>query len=253
MAKPIKYMCVLLKMVHLTGRPDRFRLLRHFSQTIAILSLFGGQPGFIYNAHAEAPLERKQSMASLERVLLLPSLNMSAIYGENNGLQGPLSGKVFVTGAVSQNATEFLDTALRQKIKQLWAVNLVDPMVDDITSLIGVVPVEGSRGERIAAIQQVGRARGAEAVFCAYVYAFRERVGTAYGVDAPAMVSIELNLVSVASGALLYQHSFTETQKALNEDVLRIDQFLKRKGRWITAEEMAERALEELLKQQDGK
>ena len=117
----------------------------------------------------------------------------------------------------------------------------------DVEAMVGLAPVAGSRAERIAAIQKAGGRQGADAVLCAYVYAFRNRVGNAYGVETPAMVSFEMNLVSTATGRIVWRRDFTETQKTLNENLLHLGKFLQRKGRWVTAEEMATQAIEDLL------
>jgi hypothetical protein len=64
----------------------------------------------------------------------------------------------------------------------------------------------------------------------------------------PARVAFELNLVGVASGRLLWHRQFAEIQQPLNEDLLRLPQFLKRGGRWVSVQEIARNALEEMLK-----
>jgi 4'-phosphopantetheinyl transferase EntD len=60
-------------------------------------------------------------------------------------------------------------------------------------------------------------------------------------------VAFELVLVQTSSGRILWQRSFEEVQKSLSEDLLQLKSFLKRKGRWVSAREMAKGALKEML------
>ncbi len=137
---------------------------------------------------------------------------------------------------------------LKKLLDRIEPVELIFIPRQDPEHLVGIEPVAGQRVQRIAAVQEFGRQQKADSVFCAYVYAFRERVGSAYGVDLPAMVIFELNLVSVATGSILWQAHYSETQKPLSENAFQIGKFFKRKGRWITAEEMADEALEKCIR-----
>jgi hypothetical protein len=54
-------------------------------------------------------------------------------------------------------------------------------------------------------------------------------------------------MVSATDGRNLWYGTFDETQSALSEDLFKLKTFLKRKGTWVTAEEMAKAGLETLL------
>jgi hypothetical protein len=196
----------------------------------------------------ESAGDQKKSVEKFERILIMPVINMSEIYGQSTGLRSPLSGQVFVTDVVAPEAAEFISAELWKRLIHMQFIELIEPNPHMIDSRVGLVPVQGPRNERIAAIQNAGRQMGTDAVLCTYLYAFRKRVGNAFGVDVPAMVSFESDLVSVASGRLIWQKGYSETQRPLNENLLGIGKFLQRKGRWITAEEMASNAIDEMMK-----
>jgi hypothetical protein len=59
-------------------------------------------------------------------------------------------------------------------------------------------------------------------------------------------------LVSVESGRLLWQPKFSETQEPLNQNLFELGKFIQRKGRWVTAREMATQALKEMLQTYPG-
>lgn len=192
------------------------------------------------------PIPRQVSAAA-DRLLILPPYDMAAGHGPNVSVQGPLTGKVFVTGEVAPEASDFLLPKLNTLFGELDRVHLVHFKKDLSSGEAGIDSLSGSRRLRISKIQAVGRENGANGVLCTYLYAFQERVGRDFSVESPAKVAIELNLVAVESGAILWQAHFSETQKTLNENVLQIGKFLKRGGRWITAREMAINAVEDLI------
>lgn len=94
---------------------------------------------------------------------------------------------------------------------------------------------------------EIGRALYADAVLVGHVYRFKDRVGTRYSVDSPASVAFDIHLVDVSNGSMLWVGHFDETQRSLFENLFKIGTFLRRKGTWITAEEMAVSGLEDVL------
>ena len=46
---------------------------------------------------------------------------------------------------------------------------------------------------------------------------------------------------------MIWNGHFEETQKPLSENVLDLGMFIKRKGSWVTADELAQGGLEDLL------
>jgi hypothetical protein len=181
------------------------------------------------------------------RILMLPVYDMRVVYGESFSLQGPLSGKVFSMDQVEPPALDFMRKTIDSVLEQKGNYHLLPAAAQDVESMIGLAPVAGSRADRISAIQKAAERKGADVALCTYIYAFRNRVGTAYGVESPTMVSFEMNLVSATTGRIVWQRDFTETQTTLNENLLKLGKFLQRKGRWVTAEEMAAKAIEDLL------
>lgn len=95
---------------------------------------------------------------------------------------------------------------------------------------------------------RLGRAFKTPAVLFGTVSAFVDRVGSPAGVQSPASVDFSLVLIETENGLVLWKTRFHETQKALFDDLFEIRSFWKRRGRWVTAEELAEFGLEEILR-----
>jgi hypothetical protein len=191
------------------------------------------------------PSPGQTSAPPLARVLILPVVDMTEIHGHDATLRGPLSGEVFITDTTAPGSAESVEETLRNRLVQLKNVHLIAPSAEIIGALRPLTA--GNRSEKIAAIRNAGRRSGADAVLCTYLYAFRERVGVSYGAETPARVSFEVVLVSVATGAVIWQGSFSETQKPLSEDLLGIGKFLQRRGRWVTASEMTAKAIDDMI------
>jgi hypothetical protein len=88
----------------------------------------------------------------------------------------------------------------------------------------------------------IGNELSADAVIMGFIYCYRDRSGTAYASARPAAVGFCLHLVDPATGEVLWTMRFRDEQKALSEDLLALPDFIKRKGRWIRVEQMAEEA-----------
>ena len=97
-------------------------------------------------------------------------------------------------------------------------------------------------------LRDVGSELGAEGIVTGYLYRFRERKGEPYAAEQPASVAFEIHLHRVQDGVLVWRGSFDRTQGALMEDLLQVLLFYREKGRWVTAEELAEEGLERVLK-----
>jgi hypothetical protein len=97
-------------------------------------------------------------------------------------------------------------------------------------------------------LRDVGSELGAEGIVVGFVYRFRERKGVSYAVEKPASVAFDLHLLRVDDGALIWRGAFDRTQRSLMEDLFQIPSFFRERGRWVTAEELAEEGMEQVLK-----
>lgn len=97
-------------------------------------------------------------------------------------------------------------------------------------------------------LRDVGSELGAEGIVIGYIFRFRERKGEPFAAELPASVAFEIHLLRVEDGVLVWRGSFDRTQSALMENLLQAPSFYREKGRWVTAEELAQEGLEQMLK-----
>jgi len=95
--------------------------------------------------------------------------------------------------------------------------------------------------------QDFGRAVDTKIVMVGTVWRYRERVGGPVAVQSPASVAFAIALIDVTRGKMLWRGRFAETQASLSENILDVRAFLKKGGRWLSANELARYGVSELF------
>lgn len=199
-----------------------------------------------------APPENVQPPQPIHHLLVLPMMVMSTGQPLQTSLRSPLSGNMYNAGQVDPLADEQMTQELVRQLKGKFPrprIELTDARLPIEDSNQGFA----ANQRTAAAVQRMGREAGADYVMIGFVYDFRNRSGGDFGVETPARIAFELNLIRVADGRLVWQSHFKETQQALNENIFQFKKFWRRKGRWITALQMASSAMEEMIRDLDKK
>ncbi len=154
----------------------------------------------------------------------------------------PLSGVIFRTCGILEDAENALHDAFSKKAQ----------VFKDITWISSRPPVgitsESFQAWNIATLQKIGSDLKADAVLAGHVFCFRERVGYPYSVEKPASAAFGIYLVRTSDGAIIWKGIYDYTQQSLFENLLQISKFVRGHGQWLTAEELAEEGLDDLLK-----
>ncbi|HUK55453.1 MAG TPA: hypothetical protein VLY20_02205 [Nitrospiria bacterium] len=95
--------------------------------------------------------------------------------------------------------------------------------------------------------EQIGKILKTSTVLFGSVTTFTEREGDAYGIRKPASVGFTVQLIHPEDGHLLWKASYNETQKSLMEDISAFHLFFRRGGRWLTAAELSDDGVEQLM------
>ncbi len=85
----------------------------------------------------------------------------------------------------------------------------------------------------------VGRILDADSVMVGTISEYSERGGSDWAIESPSTVAFSVEVLSTKDGKVIWETYFTETQKPLFDNLFEIKKFVKRKGKWITADEMA--------------
>lgn len=163
-------------------------------------------------------------------------------------MRDPISGSVFMAEPVQQVQAQQLSRALyellsvRSEYALIPLVKVRQMEMNLEVSELGLL--ESPKDFYI----RVGRELGADWVLVGYLYRWRERKGEAYGVKKPASVAFSLSLISIKDKTVAWSDKFDKTQRSLAENLLDLITFLRGKGRWMSANELAKMGLEKLVK-----
>jgi len=182
------------------------------------LGFFGGaacyqSAGIVQNA--------EQKPLGIHRLLALPFQDISKIYGENVNIRCQLCGKVFTTGSVKPEATQFLTERLNEMLNRSNSFKLIPA-----SQARGVISslLQQSRKEppEIDLYIKTGQSLHADGVLACYVYQFRDREGTDYSVAVPASVTLHMDMIEMKAGQIVWSKSYHETQRSLSEDLFQL-------------------------------
>lgn len=124
---------------------------------------------------------------------------------------------------------------------------------------VNIIPLESSASEftRLQAeypelpdrelAVKVANNLGAQGVLIGRIVAYSEREGGELGVSSPASIAFSVDLLNTANGEKIWENYFAETQRPLFENVIEVGKFFKRRGRWISADELAKEGVIEVV------
>lgn len=187
---------------------------------------------------------RVGSADGITSILVLPFDDLTKIYGEDGLIKCPLCDYYFEAGPVPPHAVDWLSERLVGLLGQKSTATLIthDRSFDQSKQASST----GMLTER-KLVAQAGRSVKADAVLTGYIYRYEERIGTSYAASRPASVAFSIHLIRSADGADIWFGYLDETQQTLSENLFNITAFWQRKGRWVSADEMAGAGLTDLL------
>lgn len=153
----------------------------------------------------------------------------------------PFSSEEEITSRKEGFLTSALHNELLSKIKGVSIISLDN----SIAEFENVKKKNPELTYREAALK-AGKDLGADAVLIGNIFVYREREGTGLSVVSPASVAFGVQLMNTANGEVVWDTYFTETQKPLFENVAEVGKFFKRKGKWVTADEIATEGIQEV-------
>ena len=181
------------------------------------------------------------------KVLVLPFQNMAWLHGTNVNVRSPLTGKVFLTGPASEDANRLLTDLLVDALQRQTAFQTV-PSREAYAVMDALKSAGDSQPSMLKMLAQTGRMLNADMVIQGYLYRFKDRVGANYSAESAASVAFDVYLIDCVHQKLVWSGYFDQTQQALTDDLRYIGAFFRRGGRWVTAEEMAITAMDDMFK-----
>jgi hypothetical protein len=193
----------------------------------------------------QVPQEDKPIVPIFNTIVLI-GFRPALLPSQTPGLvRSPISGAVFSAEPVSEEIADRLSALLFEKLTKDSRYQWVSPReaAAAFSQLASSHPTWTDRDIYV----QIGKALSADGVLGGHVYRCRERQGTDYAASRPASVAFDMYLMSAADGVIVWKARFDKTQISLSENLFDLQTFLKAKGRWMTAGELAEIGLTDFV------
>ena len=155
-----------------------------------------------------------------------------------------LAGYIPDNRVLVENETLFdLDRRLVAELRTDPSRSFRGPAVTRQCQEIVVFEDKATRGAALDYWVKVGQCLPVDYLLVPQLIDWREREGGSMGVVRPAGVIFDLYVVDVKNHTMVSRYHFEEVQAALSENILELNKFLARGGKWLTAMELAKEGL----------
>ncbi len=209
---------------------ERRQEVRRWPQALALAVLLS-VPG-CGGTTSEVVTDPMIAQYAIKRVAVLPFTVTHPTVGQERG---------YATPAPSPTAAEKLAELFYLKLNAREGVSVIPP--NEVRKEMATVPAVPSR----VWLREIGERLGVGAVLEGAVEVYKERKGSAIGLERPqdaAEVGFVVRLLSSKDGAVLWTGEYYERQRPLTED---LSGFLERGARYLTVEELANSAVDHVL------
>jgi hypothetical protein len=182
-----------------------------------------------------------------KRIAVVPFQRISPEDADVKAVRCPVCGLILRTEKSPQGSEKVVENIFFERLTEMKVFTLIPS--DRVGGIYERVTEGLFKADLLDVLKKVGDELEADGIILGYVYRYRERKGYDYSVEKPASVAFEIHLIRVSDGAIIWKGIFDKTQTSLMEDMLQISSFLKERGRWITAEELAAEGMDEVLRE----
>jgi len=180
------------------------------------------------------------------RIAVMPFQRVSPEVVATYGVHSSLPATILKTDNEATSPERYLQDLFLAGMAGRPQFDLVSP--DRVGGIYDGVSTGSLKVTMIEALKASGRELDADGIVVGYLYRWRERRGYDYSVEKPASIFFELQLYRVQDGNMVWKGIFDKTQKSLMENVLGASYFVKDRGRWLTAKELAGQGMTDVLK-----
>jgi hypothetical protein len=159
--------------------------------------------------------------------------------------RSPIGGTVFNTCSLPQNAEAIVQEFFLQRLEKSGKFSFIPPYQSD--AVYQKVKNGSVKESVVEQLQMTGKALEADGVVIGYVSCFRERVGYAYSAERPASVTFGVYLIRVSDADIVWGRIYDKTQQSFSENILQASTFFSRGLKWVTAAELAEDGMDEVM------
>ncbi len=196
--------------------------------------------------HITAQTESGTPPVSVEKIAVMPFFK--GMYGSrlSETLNIPISQLSYNPQTVPHGSAKILTELFNRSLQNHYDEKLIP--LSKVMETAAQARHDTTKDTIQTVALKTGQTLGAPLIFAGNIWRFKERVGSAIGIQSPASVAFAIYLFDVPGGKVLWMAKFEETQRSLLENLLRIGLFFERGAKWLTASELASSGIKELIK-----
>ncbi len=191
------------------------------------------------------PTETGKEPVVPKKIAVVPFVKLTSDDG-SRVVRCPVGGTIYTTCALPQNAEVLVQELFLQKLEKSVKATVIPPYQSD--TVYQKVKSDNPNASVTQQLQMTGKSLDVDDVVIGYVSCIRERVGYAYSVERPASVTFGVYMIQSSDGDLVWGRIYDKTQQSFSENVLQASTFFSRGLKWVTAQELAEDGVNEILK-----
>jgi len=183
----------------------------------------------------------------LEKVGVMPFLKGRHPTNVKENLNCSLCRLAFDPDSVAMGAESTLTRYVHNTVYNRFEDRVI-PM-ERVMSAYEAIPKDDERDTPLTLARKVGQALGSNLMMLGTVWRFRDKTGSSASSMNPASVAFDIYLVDVRTGEMLWMGNYEETQRALSENIWDANLFFSRGAKWLSANELAQYGVQEVLRQ----
>jgi hypothetical protein len=151
---------------------------------------------------------------------------------------------------VKRENMDKLDILVFSILQEHGVTEFVSPRITrQCQEIVVFATVETTREAAFKYWLRVGECSKADYLLLPQVLAYQDRTGGEWGSQTPAAAVFDLFLIDVKNKSIAGRYHFEEEQQALTDNILSMDKFIQRGGKWLSGEELVREGLEEGLRE----
>jgi hypothetical protein len=183
-------------------------------------------------------------------VLAILPFFIERVKDPGRGAVCPICKGVYRGGEVLPGSQNRLTGFLYEKMEENGTFKIVS--IKTIEEVISHGERRGFEERPLSTSLKASKELNADFVLIGYLFRFEERIGSSIGVERPASVGFDLHLFRLRDEKMMWIGKFDEIQRPLSENLLKMGSFFRRKAQWLTAEELANVGMDEMLRKLPG-
>jgi len=162
----------------------------------------------------------------------------------------PISGATFRTCEFPGNPEKKIEEIFVNRLNLSGRYTVIPPQ--EVEGVYKRVFTDFPKDSPLKILTTVGEKTGADGVIAGHLFYYRDRKGFDYSVEEPASVVFCVHLIRVKDGVPVWKGIFDKTQSSLMENIFDLFPFIRGGGKWMTADELSQEGIEEIVKDFPG-